>query len=244
MHGRGLSKLGPPATFTAGLLVLAAMAFVSAWPDMEASVFDAGTASVADRALHALQCPVLITPDETANVSARFHNDTDRLQSFLVRARVSHGYVTLVRQNSQQVRLRPGESVTLTWPVRAEDAAYGRLILVRVLAMSGPGRPARQSSCGVLVAGVPGVSGQVLFSLGVIAGLGLLIAGAAWWSVGRRPLNRRDARRARRAALVAVAVAASLVTGLAGWWLLSHLLLIGSALLVLVVLEQEVAARV
>jgi hypothetical protein len=201
------------------VLGLAVMAFVSAWPDMEASVFDASTSLAADGKLQSLRCPWVISTNEVATVRARFKNSADRPASFLVRTRISRGFVTLVHQDSQQVRLEPNESRELSWPVAAEDAAYGRLVV-----------------------GVSGISGQWLFAAGVFVGLALVGAGAGWWWSQRRPLGARDLATARRVGLLALIVVASLITGMLSWWLVSHLLLIASALFLFILLEQAFAA--
>lgn len=225
------------ALYFLGVVWLGAMAFAAAWPDMEASVFDSGTALAADAGLPELRCPWVMTADETAAVRVRFTNAADRPDAFLVRANISRGYASFVREDTQQVRLQPGESRELAWPVTAEDAAFDRLVLVRVLANRGLVTPARQSPCGILVLNVPGVSGQWLFVLGVLIGLALTTAGAAWWWVQRRPLGEAGIAAARAAGLLAVLVVASLITGMAGVWLVSHFLLVGAILYFFVWLE-------
>ena len=129
--------------FFVGVLWLAVMAFASAWPDMEASIFDSATTLMADAKLRTLRCPWIVSADEAATVSATFTNPTDTPVSFLVRTRVSRGIVTLVRQDSPVVKLAPKESRELSWPVAAADAAYGRVVTVRTLAMGSAARPAR-----------------------------------------------------------------------------------------------------
>ncbi len=240
---RRLSKLVAPGLFFLGLLWLSALSFVSSWPDMEASFFDTETTLAADSKLQTLRCPLVISADETATVKATFRNPSDRTASFLVRTRISSGFVTLVRQDSQQVTLAPGASREFSWPFAARDAAYGRLVMARVLATKSVGQPARESSCGILVLGVSGASGSRLFAAGVLAGLALVAAGAGKWWFEHRPLDGSGLSIARRASALALVVGASLIAGLLTWWLLSHLLLIASALLALVLLEQAYAPR-
>jgi hypothetical protein len=225
------------ALYFLGVVWLGAMAFAAAWPDMEASVFDSGTALAASASLPELRCPWVITTGENAVVRARFTKAADRPDAFLVRANISAGYTSFPRRDTQQVRLEPRESRELAWPVTAEDAAFGRLVLVRVLANRGLVTPARQSPCGILVLNLPGASGQWLFILGGLIGLALTGAGAAWWWLRRRPLGEADSAAARATGLVAVIVLASLITGMAGEWLVSHLLLVGAILYFFVWLE-------
>lgn len=236
--GSRLSGVVLPTIFLLGVLLLAVMAFLSAWPDMEASVFDAATTLVADDPLQSLDCPIMMSTGETVQVKAGFENKTDRPVSFLVRTRISSGFVTLVRQDSQQVKLAPGEVRELSWPVAAEDAVYGRFVMARVLATRSAGQPARESSCGILVVGMRGIGGQWVFAAGVVLGALLMLIGAGGWWRQRRPLDGRELAIARRGGLLAVVVAASLLTGVLNLWLPSHLLLVAALLVCFVLLEQ------
>lgn len=236
-----LSKVAAPTLFFLGLLCLAAMAFATAWPDMEASVFDRTTALMADGKLRALRCPWVIAADEVAAVRIRFTNNTDRPASFLVRTRISEGFVTFVRQDSQPVKLQPNQSRELSWPVTAKDAAFGRVVMARALATRSAFRPARENSCGILVVGISGVDGQSLFAAGVLVGLVLTAAGAGWWWSRRRPLGTGETGTVRHASILALIVVASLVSGMLSWWLVSHLLLIAAVLFSFVLLELVAA---
>lgn len=242
MRTPSLTRAGPPAIFFVGVVWLAAMGFVAAWPDMEASVFDAATSLSADADLPTLACPLVIAEDEVAAVRARFSNPADHETSFLVRTRISHGFVTLVRQESQQVRLAPGATQELSWPIEASDAAYGRLVLARVLATRGFGQPARESACGVLVLGLSGVRGAWVYAASTLAGFALMLGGAAWWWRERRPLDARQRTTVRRFGFLAFLVVVSLVTGLMAQWLVSHILLIASVLYLFALLERLYAS--
>lgn len=229
------------AAFVLGLTLLGFMAFLSAWPDMEASVFDSATAAMADEPLDGLRCPLAITAGEAASIRVAFHNDRDRASSFLVRSRISRGFVTLVHEETEQVRLEPGGSTELSWPINAADATYGRMVLARVLAMRGGGQPARERACGVLVLGDSALKGWQLFALGVLAGVLGVVAGGRQWYVRRRPLSGRHRSLAGAAMVLVAIVVASLAVGIIGAWLASHLLLV-LAVLFLVALLYHVSA--
>jgi hypothetical protein len=231
-------RAAAPTLYFLGVLCLAVMGFVAAWPDMEATVFDAPTALMADEKLHSLDCPWVIAADEVGTVRARFTNPAAEADSFLVRMRVSRGFVSRYREEREQVTLQPHESREVAWSIAPDDAAYRRIVMVRVLATRCALQPARENACGVFVAGVRGVRGQWLFAVGVLAGVALVAAGALWWWLRHRPLGGRDHDAARRVGFLAVVAGASLATGMSGWWLVSHLLLIGVVIYLLVLLEQ------
>jgi hypothetical protein len=231
-----ITQVGEGLLFLAGLALLAALALASAWPDMEATVFDSATASVAGARLGTLHCPWMVTEHEAARLTATFRNQSARSESFLVRARISEGSVAYWRQASQVLTLAPGEARTLSWPVTADDAAYGRLILARVLAMGAGSGPARQAACGILILHVPGGRGDFLFALGLVCSGGLMALGLAGWA-WRRRLAGRSLAVTRAFGATALVVAASLAVGMLGWWLPSHLLLILSVIVLLAMLE-------
>lgn len=229
-----------PALLLSGLAWLAILSFVAAWPDMEASVFDAATASAADGRIGSLRCPILLLADERAAVTATFTNRADAPSTFLVRSRIAEGFMTVVREDTRQVTVAPGASTELDWPVSADDAVYGRIVMVRVLATRSAVAPARHGACGSLVLGVHGfgIPGDRLFWLGVLAGLALAGGGAYGWLARMRPLHGRTRTSARRAGLLSLVVGISLACGVAGLWLPSHLLLLLAALLLLLMLED------
>jgi hypothetical protein len=226
--------------FVLGLLILAAMAFLSSWPDLEASMFDSTTPLSAKASLRELRCPIMVAAGETAAVRAHFTNRSDRKTSFLVRSRISRGLLTYMRQDSRVIALEPGQSEVLSWPITAADAAYGRLVLARVFTTRSGDAPARQTACGILVVNVPGLPGDAVFLLGVLAGLVALGAGAAWWVAQRRPLGARDDSLRRGFGVLTLIVCGSLVAGVLGWWLPSHALLILAVLVVGALFERHV----
>lgn len=231
-------RLVAPTMFFVGLLCLAGMAFATSWPDMEASAFDSATSLSADAKLRSLRCPWAIAADEVGSVGVDFANPTERATSFLVRSRITRGFVTYVRQDSQQLTLDPHESRTIEWPITADDAAYGRVVMARVLATRSAAQPAREGACGVLVIGVTGVRGQWVVWAGVLLGAAMATAGAALWYRRRRPLRPRDRTIATRAGLLTTLVTASLLAGMLGWWPASHLLQIAALLSVVTILER------
>ncbi len=223
-----------------GLLLLALMAFVFFWPDMEASLFDSSTTASADQALSGLRCPYVMTAAETAQIRAVFENPEEREISFIVRARISQGYVSLIRQDSEVVRIAPGERLEKRWPVTADDAAYGRLIMARIFATRSAASAAQQSSCGILLVNTTAVTGQTLVILGLAGSLLALVVGSGLWWQLERPLNERRRLAARDFGVVTLVVFSSMAAGMGGAWVLSLLLLILSLLLLGAMVERSV----
>ncbi len=223
--------------FVLGLLLTAVMSFIFFWPDMEASLFDTNSIAEANGRARALRCPYVITPAEVAEIQASFKNPLDREITFLVRSRISQGYVTLMRQESELVRIPPGEELTLMWPVAAGDAAYGRVIMARILTTRSAAAPSQHDFCGILLLNVPGLTGGQIVTPGLILVV-LLLGGGAWLWWGKRPLNDYQRRFVVPFALLALTLLASLVAGLLNAWLFGLVLLVATLVLVGIILER------
>ncbi|MFN7035261.1 MAG: hypothetical protein ACK4SN_02755 [Bellilinea sp.] len=156
-RSRFVSSLLGYLLFGVGLVAGLAWWGSSAWADLEASLFDASI--TADLVLNDLRCPQFITPEEIAAVSIRLQNPTDRILRQSARIHISYGFVTLMREENIIVEMQPRESRQLEWYVSAEDAAWGRLVLVRLhLSRSFP-LPSRTATCGIVLVNLPRLSG-------------------------------------------------------------------------------------
>ncbi len=217
--------------FVFGLLVGMLFAALVAWANMEASLFDASYL-VADAPFRGLSCPPMMTSDETVTVAATFRNPsgTRRLRS--IRVHISHGFVTLMREETASFFLEPGESQRLAWTVTPEDAAWGRLVLVRVHELRNLPLPSRTGSCGILVVGLPQATGAQVTAVMVGLSIILMVVGAFLWISGHGKAHR-PMEFAQSAILVAGGVVvAAMLFSMMGVWLISGLL----SLLVLLLL--------
>lgn len=225
--------------YALGVLLTLALGAVAIWGDLEASLFD--TAIQAEESLSSLRCPVMITRDETGEISARFENTGTHPVNRAIRAHISQGYVTLIREEALQLPLQPGESQRWTFGVTADDAAYGSsLILARVSALRQAPMPSQSRACGVIVLGIPWVSGAVV--TGAWLALGLLgLAGGGWlWARASRPLTGRRSHVAYAMMAIAAVTLAVLAAGLTGAWVLGVLLLALWVLMMIAVATQAI----
>lgn len=227
--------------FLIGLFLVLLMAIIAIWPDLEASMFDA--ALPAEERLRTLACPVIVTADEVGEITASFTNPGQRPVQFPVRARITEGRVTLVREVESQMEIAPGATEVLSWPVTAEDAAYRRLILARIYSFRSSPMPSMRGACGILVVGVSGLSGAQVTTFLLVGGLLALGVGSALWLVNNQPLTglRREVTLAF--GLLAVTILAAMVVGLLGLWGVGVLLLALVVLLVAVMLERYLLSR-
>jgi len=205
--------------YTFGLITAVVLAIIGFWPELEATLFD--TSVSADQSLTTLRCPMVITPAETAEISATFTNPLDRPTQFLVRTHISQEYSTLLREFNHKVALDVGESEKLEWDVSAADAAYNRLVFARVRSLRSSQIPSRQQSCGILVLNIPGLSGSQFVAALSVASLVGLVLGSVLWLRTVWPLEGRDRELVIGFGMVTVLVVLCTILSLTGFWALS-----------------------
>ncbi len=222
--------------FVSGVLFALLLAIVAFWPDQEASLFDSSLSAQAS--LDTLHCPLVVTPNEAAAIQVTLANPLERPIQLLARARISDGYVTLMRQETRTLQLSPGETKMASWAITGDDAVYGRFILARVYVFRQNPLPSRQKACGVWFLNVPLVTGTQLVMAVVAASLLGMVVGGAWWLRLEWPLRdrRRDLVLAAGTLALLVLVAAGM--SLLGWWV-GGLLVILLAVLALVVIVER-----
>lgn len=218
-----------------GILATLALGAVAIWGDLEASLFDVSIQ--AQRNLDSLRCPVLITRHETGEITANFENTGQRPINRAIRANISDGFVTLLREADHQLPLQPGERQQMRWEVSADDAAYGYLILARISTLRQSPMPSESGACGILVVDMPWVSGQAIVTVWLIVGIGAMVGGGWLWRRSTpSPIRWRPV--SVGSATMSLVVIAVLILGLAGMWVAGILLLALFVLLLITVAAQ------
>ncbi len=204
--------------FIFGILCLVFVATVSIWGDIEALFFNAGLRS---EGLNTLKCPPVITKDETGTVTASFHNPDDELHTLDIRMYITQGYVTLMTEYLDKVQLQPDETKALTWEVNADNAAYDRLILLRVHQMKRYPMPYMNASCGIVVLNIPFMTGNQFVI--ILLGLGVLLTagGILSWHYSRKSIKAKNPRIIRRMVILSAISVLFVIVSLAGMWILS-----------------------
>jgi hypothetical protein len=224
--------------FAIGVLLGMALIGITIWTDMEASFFDSVMGGRADEPLKTLRCPVLMTTAETGRIRATFENVADKPIELRIRAHVTDGFVTLMREANSTLPLEPGEKGEVEFTLSAEDRAYRWLILARVLQFRHYPLPARQAACGVLVLDVPFLTGNQLFALVITATVLCLGGGIALWSVAHWPLRRSALATARTMGALVVCLLIGFLVSLSGTFLIATLLFAINLLLIFEIIRQ------
>ena len=226
--------------FSLGVLLGVVLIGVTVWADLEATLFNPQARQYAP--FRRLRCPIILMPDETGTITARFKNTLDRETHFFIRAHVSHGYVTLRREVITELDLAPGESQRVEWEINAEDAAFERLVLFRMTVRGGYPLPNRQATCGVLLVDVPYLTGSqiVLFLLG--GSLLLMLGGGGIWHAIHRQRLELHIWLSRAMGFLTVTVILGIAASFLGWWVPGMLILVVILLAVGVILGYFVNA--
>ena len=228
-HDKRTRKIGL-ALYSLGLLLGLILAIMAIWGDLEASLFD--VLSKPDRTLTRLNCPVLITADEkTAVIEATLKSDRDQIENLKVWAHITLGWASLIREEETHLSLLPGDVQVVEWPISADDAAWNRIILVRVGTVRNVPYPQRiGATCGVLVVPVKGITGAQIVFATLLASMFLLIVGAWMSGITHRPPNTQELK--SRMILFAALTGAALLLSFLKLWLLGLLVILLILLLI------------
>ncbi|MBP1694219.1 MAG: hypothetical protein H6Q37_2102 [Chloroflexi bacterium] len=205
------------------------------WPDYEASLFNSGLD--ADEGMGSLRCPILINDHEHGLVRASVTNPLDRNFKPDVRASISQGYVTLMRQSDQTPLLAPGETQNLHWTVNPEDAAWKRVILFRAYQFRAYPVPSRTGACGILVVNIS-IPGSGLTILWVAASLLLMGTGMWLWVRGNQPLIYPSRNVVSAMTAMGIVVLAGIASALAALMVVGLITLVVSILMSLAMLAH------
>jgi hypothetical protein len=189
----------------------------SVYADFEATLFDVLLNTVTSPRV--IECPILLSSNESGTVSARISNPTDADVSRLVRAHISRGHLTLMRELEQQLSLAPGETRELEWEVTEDDAAYGHLIFAKVIFLENDRNPITRGSCGILVLDLPfGLRGSTAVTIMYLVSFICIITSLViWWRYGRSYTGiRMEATRAM--IVLGITVLLGLIFALFGLW--------------------------
>ena len=202
--------------FIVGTILLAFIGAVSVWGDLEATVFNAAITR-RDR-LTTLKCPAVITTNETGIVTASFYNPDDKSLDMETRTYVTDGYVVLMREIITKFTLAPGETSSVEVQVTADNAAYDRLILVRMHQQRRNPLPHRTASCGIMVVDIPFLTGTQFIILVVSVGILLSSGGLAFWALNTKPIVWERKKIFKTMIVFAAAALLMAALGLMGQW--------------------------
>jgi hypothetical protein len=206
-----------------GIFLFVYLGVLTMWGGIEASFFNSDLRS--NTPLKTLECPALITPSETAYVSGTFDNPSERVVDMEIRTYVSAGFVTLMNEYITTFTLQPGESKIVEVPIIAEDAAYNRIVMVRMHQMKRVPFPYMNAACGIVLVNVEALTGAQFVAISLILGALLSAGGITLWALHARPIVWDRLKIFRAMIFLTIAGLSIPLSSLLGFWGLSILLL-------------------
>lgn len=161
------------------------------WGNYEAASFDNN--QEIDSRLHNLNCPIVMTTEETVEVTTIVSNKLNEPTKGIIQVDISDPHVfTRIKSDRQDIRLQAGERKDFSWTVTPQDRLYNRLVLVRVyLWQEFSYGVARTDHCGILVIDSPGLSNNLLVGLAIGTSLLAMAGGFLLWFSASQPLSRK-----------------------------------------------------
>jgi len=209
--------------FILGMLAGLGLSSGILWSELEA--FSQEGAADGGR-LH-LDCPPMLSSDETGVVSASIANSIDVTVNPVVSAEISGN-----PRSDQTLSLAPGEAKRMEWTVDSSDREFDRIIRVNIYQRRYRELVPRAGSCGILFISLFGLSGIGTYSLIVVLSLGSMILGGYLWISARPLLTETHASFLNASRFLGGLVLASLISSLLRWW---GLTLLFNALAVLMI---------
>lgn len=214
-----------------GVLLGMTLATLSTWADLEANFY--GFTRQTKTPLQSLTCPVMISMDESREVTVKFTNTAERTLSPVFRAEISTPILPEFTQES--VKIEPGASASLTKIVGPKNIDLRQFIFVKVLIFSTYPLPNEEGVCGIYVLPLRG-SGRLILSLLTMLSLGLTGAGASLLRASSLSEKKVTALWFT-GALTVPSMAASFI----GWWVLAAMLLVALLFMVMISLSSLAA---
>lgn len=220
-----------------GILLGFVLNGIMVWGDLEATLFTSGLS--ADASIRTLNCPVLITDNETSTISATMKNPTGKEMERYLRAFISEGHSTLVREIKTKVPIDPGGKEEVEWTIYPDDAVYQRVIMFRVFVNAKYPYPSLSGNCGVLRVNLPWLTGDQLLTILVGLTLTCMAAGTVMFESSIRTIPGYNQRRLNALYVIAGVLLIGSILAYLGLWLLGLGAMVCAVLTVVVVIARR-----
>ena len=224
------------ATYVLGDLIGFALAVITTWADVEANFY--GFPRRANNALFGLNCPIIMSANETGVISIRVSNTTEKPLAPAVKTEISTP--AIADSFRESIRLAPGESKKLEWTVGPGNIDLKYFIFAKVLVYASYPTPDREATCGTFIIDLP-ISGNAF--LVIMVALSMTGMGSVLYSLYRSKTQFPQAANALPLMMFqAVVIIIALVVSFIGWWIQAIVALV-VALLTIVILPNFLIAR-
>lgn len=214
--------------FAAGIISGLLLAGATIWEEFEGvSYYYTGTSY---SQFNGLQCPTLMTRSEKGTIQATFNNPTN--EEYDPYYQVEIGGI-LPRQFEDQIAVPPHQSKSITWTADANDIDLGFFIFAKLDVLPDALFPTRETTCGIIVLNLPGLTGGQIFTIALSLSLFGMVAGLVLWENAHQPLAGSSLNLMRAMQALSIVVLLAMLAGFLGGWL-AGTILCAIALLMLV----------
>lgn len=227
--------------FSIGTLLSLFLLVITVWGDLEATFF--ASTLEAEKSLHSLRCPILISSNEVGQIKATLKNPLEKDWERYVRVNISDKYITLRREIKGNVQIPAGGGETVTWEIYPENAVYNRFIFVNIYVNAKYPYPSLGGSCGVFLLDLWNLTGNQSLILIIISSLLTLTIGVILWKMSTKPREGRIWYTYRSMIGLAVIVYIGLVIGYFGAWIFALLFLVIALLLSGIIIGRKISSN-
>lgn len=226
------------ALFIVGAAIGFFLSVGAVWANLEASFY--GFNKLTNERLDSLRCPPYMTINETATISVRLTNTTDRTINQLVRAQFSTPALIISTDTARS--MPPGATEVFSWQVDRNNVDLERFVFASVYRFSNYPMPAQQSICGIFVLPLPWLTGlQFVIITGLLSIAGLVV-GWRLWEQGNKPVRDHALEASRAMQFMLGLVPLTMLVSLMGIWILGLMLLVVYLLMSVVTLRFFIRA--
>ena len=198
---------------------------IASWADLEAASY--GFDRTGGEMLSALDCPIIMTANETNSIAVNITNATDGKLSPSAKSFITASWKAPVF-SYQTITLAPGESKQVEWAVGPENLDLKYFILAYVRVYGYYPLPARENTCGIFVVNLPTNGAVITWTMVIISLLGV---GVGLYGMTKLSGIAPSPMVMLRIQLLAFLVAAGIISSYMGWWIPGVLVIVTSVLL-------------
>ena len=164
--------------FFLGVVIGLILSVIAVWNDLEStSYFFTGVKHAPFNGLH---CPIMIAPSERGIVTAVFNNSTDQEDNFYYRAEISGGTFS-TRQIEDHIAVPPHQAKSIRFTVDTHDIDLLFFILIKITLLPNSIRSTQESTCGLMVANLLGLTGSQILTAAVFLCFAAMAIGLGLW---------------------------------------------------------------
>jgi hypothetical protein len=211
--------------FFIGALLGLTLTALAAWGDLEAAAY--GFDRIGGGQLSALNCPILMTANETSTFSVKVTNSTKGKLSPSIKTDISAHLASPI-SSITSVKLAPGETKRVGWKIGPENIEFKRFILIYAGVYAFYPIPNRENTCGIFIVNLPSNGTVITWTMAMLSLLGV---GIGLYGLAQSQGPVQSGKDMLRFTLLFFLVIAGLVTSFMGWWIQGVIIIAVSLLL-------------